>query len=84
MEQGEDAHTNKATYQSVVCSNFSELLEKFLAACEAGDPSEGGDTEETLSSPGDEPAFQVVGTVSSSSDKFHFLHEHYEVRELSA
>ncbi|XP_037541529.1 adenylate kinase 7-like [Nematolebias whitei] len=56
----------------------SKHIAKFLSACEAGDPSEGGDTEETLSSPGEETAFHVVGTVSSSSDEFHFLHEQYE------
>ncbi|XP_017267301.1 adenylate kinase 7 isoform X2 [Kryptolebias marmoratus] len=56
----------------------SKHIAKFLSTCEGGDESEDGDTEETLPSPGDEPAFQVVGTVSSSSEKLHFLHEQHE------
>lgn len=63
-------------------TNCSDLLHQFLFTCVAGETSE---YEETSASPEGEPAFQIVGTVSSSSkdEKRSFLLEQYAVSQAS-
>ncbi|KAM6991737.1 adenylate kinase 7-like [Tautogolabrus adspersus] len=58
----------------------SKHIAKFLATFVAGESSEEGEAEDTLASPGGEPAFQVVGTVSASTkeEKESFLLEQYK------
>jgi len=73
----------KSAYQTLFCSKSSNLPEQFLSTCEAGETSEDGEAEETLNSPRGEPAFHVVGSVSSSSkdEKSAFLLEQYTVSQ---
>uniref|UniRef100_A0A3Q3L073 Adenylate kinase 7-like n=1 Tax=Mastacembelus armatus TaxID=205130 RepID=A0A3Q3L073_9TELE len=53
---------------------------QFLSTCVAGESSEDAEEEETVASTGDKiPAFEIVGTVSSSfkGEKMRFLRERY-------
>lgn len=63
--------------------NISDLPEQFLSSCVVA--SEDDEEEEASPSPDGEPAFHVVGTVSSSSkgEKLGFLREKYEVSSVA-
>ncbi|KAM4521766.1 adenylate kinase 7-like [Odontesthes bonariensis] len=69
----------KRIFVSDVDTYSSKHIAKFLSTCEAGETSEDGEEEETLASPRGEPAFHIVGSVSSSSkdEKAAFLLEQY-------
>ncbi|XP_034756516.1 adenylate kinase 7a [Etheostoma cragini] len=74
--------TNKRTRPKRIFVNdvdrySSKYIAKFLSTCEAVEPSEEVEAEET--SPRGEPAFQIVGTVSPSTkdEKQSFLLEQY-------
>ncbi|XP_072218252.1 adenylate kinase 7-like [Leuresthes tenuis] len=69
----------KRIFVSDVDRYSSKHIAKFLSTCEAGDTSGDGEAEEMLNSPRGEPAFHVVGSVSSSSkdEKSAFLLEQY-------
>nr|XP_020459736.1 adenylate kinase 7-like isoform X2 [Monopterus albus] len=57
----------------------SKHIAEFLSTCISGEEFEDAEAEETLASPRGEPAFQIVGTVSSSSkdETTGFLLEQY-------
>ncbi|KAM9339221.1 adenylate kinase 7-like [Symphorus nematophorus] len=69
----------KRIFINDIDSYSSKYIAKFLSTCVAGESLLEDDSEETLSSPGGEPAFQIVGTVSVSSkdEKENFLLEQF-------
>ncbi|KAM6915045.1 adenylate kinase 7-like [Xenentodon cancila] len=75
MEDETQQTRPKRIFVNNVDEYSSNNIAKFLSTCEASEKSE--DEEERSTSSRGEPAFHVVGTVSSSSTRDRFLGEQY-------